>query len=149
MAIVASRKLALLANAVLVAGFLFCPASALAEDAKSAPAKKDAEAACCKETSGAMCGKCREECLKALSYCLSTGGKHASAAHITTLMDCIDMCDVSSRLAARNSELAARICQICTDVCSRCAKSCEDLNDPNLKACVEMCKQCSQTCCTK
>lgn len=149
MATVASRKLAFLANSALVAGLLFSGASALAEDAKSDPEKKDSEAACCKETSGAMCGKCREECLKALSYCLSKGGKHASAAHITTLMDCIDMCDISSRLTARNSALSARICGICTDVCNRCAKSCEDLNDPNLKACVDMCKQCSQTCCAK
>ncbi|MBY0545658.1 MAG: four-helix bundle copper-binding protein [Candidatus Obscuribacterales bacterium] len=149
MAIVASRNQAFFVNVTLVAGLLFSGASALADDAKPALSKKDAEAACCTEASGAMCGKCREECLKALSYCLSKGGKHTSAAHITTLLDCIDMCDISSRLTGRNSELSARICQICADVCNRCAKSCEDLNDPNLKACVEMCKQCAQSCCTK
>lgn len=149
MAIIATRRLSLIANAALAVGLLVGGSSALAEKTKSAPLKKDADAACCKQTTGDMCGACREKCLQALSYCLSKGGKHAAAAHITTLLDCIDMCDLSSRLTARKSELSARICQICTDVCKRCAKSCEDLKDPNLKDCVEMCKQCSQSCCAK
>lgn len=142
-----SRRKILLANTVAAACMLFLGATAvLGEDAKPAASGKDA-AVCCAETCGATCGKCREECLKTLAYCLKKGGKHADPEHIQVLMDCIDFCDLSSKLTARNSPMAAKLCQLCTDVCARCAKSCEDLKDPNLQACVDLCKQCSQACC--
>jgi hypothetical protein len=101
---------------------------------------------CCKEDCADMCSSCQKMCLKTLAYCIKKGGKHASAAHLQTMLDCIDTCDLSSRLSARNSELTAKVRKICSDVCTKCATSCEQLKDPQLKDCVDMCKKCAKHC---
>lgn len=101
---------------------------------------------CCKEECTDMCSSCHKMCLKTLSYCIKKGGKHVAATHVQTMLDCIDMCDLSSRLSARNSELTAKVRQICNEICTKCANSCEKLNDPQMKECVDMCRKCAKHC---
>jgi len=105
-------------------------------------ADKQATADCCQTT----CSSCQKTCEDALKYCEKKGGKHAAKEHINTLKDCIALCKASADLGSRNSALLAKLREVCADACTKCAKSCEDLNDPQLKKCVEACKECAKAC---
>ena len=93
------------------------------------------------------CTECHNICVETLAYCTGMGGKHTQAAHLKSLMDCIDTCATSANLMLRNSELHPQMCGVCADACERCATSCEQFgDDAQMKACAEVCHRCAKSC---
>lgn len=93
------------------------------------------------------CTECHHVCLETVAYCLGKGGRHAEAAHIRTLLDCVEMCQTSADFMLRNSTLHGRTCGLCAEACERCAQSCDSFgNDAQMKKCAEICRRCAKTC---
>ncbi len=75
------------------------------------------------------------------------GGQHAEARHITTLLDCAEICQTSANFMLRGSELHTRTCAVCADVCQRCAEESDRMgNDVQMRACAEACRHCAESC---
>lgn len=95
----------------------------------------------------ALCWECRNECQHTLfDHCLEMGGKHAEAAHVRLMTDCIEMCQTAADFMVRHSELHARTCAACADVCEACARSCEAVGGDRMQACAEICRRCAESC---
>jgi len=93
------------------------------------------------------CLNCHSVCLATVSYCLQMGGKHAEAHHITTLLDCAEICQTSANFMLRGSQLHTRTCRVCAEVCERCAQECERFgDDTQMRSCAETCRRCADSC---
>jgi hypothetical protein len=93
------------------------------------------------------CEKCHDVCLQAVVHCLRRGGRHADPNHITTLLDCVDMCATSVNFMVRESARVARTCGLCAEVCDACAKSCASFHDDDeMRRCAAECQRCAELC---
>lgn len=93
------------------------------------------------------CLECSEVCFQSINYCLTKGGRHAEVGHISTLMDCADICEMSARWMNRGSGFSGHLCDICSQVCDECAESCEKLSDDEvMQDCVDVCRRCAESC---
>lgn len=95
---------------------------------------------------GQICLDCLRLCSETVTGCLSKGGEHAHVEHITTLMDCILMCETTANFLNRGSGLASKICELCIEACERCAESCEGWGDIQMDKCAEECRSCAESC---
>ena len=93
-----------------------------------------------------LCKKCSDMCSKNLSAFQKKGGKYADTTLLNLLKDCIKICDTNSDFKGRSSKNGTLVDKACADICHKCAKSCEALNDPNLKDCIALCNQCAESC---
>lgn len=93
------------------------------------------------------CQSCHAVCLEAVSHCLQKGGRHAASDHITTLLDCAEICVTNANFMLRGSDVHQSTCELCADVCDSCAKSCDVLSDDDLmRRCAEECRRCAESC---
>jgi len=93
------------------------------------------------------CRDCHGVCVETIAHCLSMGGRHAEAKHITLMRDCAEMCHLSEDSILRSSEFMHRICRLCADVCVSCAESCEAFpDDEAMVLCAERCRTCADSC---
>jgi len=94
-----------------------------------------------------LCWKCRHECQSTLfTHCLVVGGKHAEAAHVNLMTDCIQICQLAADAMVRQSPMHADICHACADICDACAVSCEEIGGKEMKKCADLCRQCADHC---
>ena len=96
----------------------------------------------------AACSNCHDTCLSTIQHCLEHGGQHVQKAHLTLMMDCVQICHSSQDFMLRGSQFHAQVCGVCAQVCAACAKSCEAIQDPDgmMKACAEACRRCAEEC---
>src|SRR3989344_4369598 len=96
----------------------------------------------------ADCKECERICKETLAHCTKMGGKHAEESHICMLKDCTEVCNVSTKLMERGSDLSKETCNLCAKACDNCAGSCEtvDPNDEKMKSCAEVCRKCAASC---
>jgi hypothetical protein len=94
----------------------------------------------------AECEKCHEICVETVDLCLREGGQHADTAHITLLLDCAQICQVSADYMLRGSSLHTETCAVCADVCDRCVEDCEKFGDEFMHRCAEACRSCAESC---
>lgn len=94
------------------------------------------------------CLECYQECLRCISHCLSQGGKHAEKEHITLLMECAQMCNMSATLMLMRGQFSNEHCQLCAQVCEACGQSCTSLDsdDAMMQDCADMCRKCADSC---
>lgn len=92
------------------------------------------------------CASCHRVCVETLAHCLRMGGPHAAANHVTRMLDCAQICQVSADMMGRESELSHATCALCADACDRCAESCEAMDDAEMRACAEACRRCAASC---
>jgi len=94
------------------------------------------------------CLECHSICLATVPHCLQMGGEHASREHITTLLDCAEICQTSANFMLLNSPLHPRVCGVCAEACERCAQECERManGDQQMLACAEVCRRCAESC---
>ena len=94
------------------------------------------------------CLACYEECMSCIPHCLSQGGIHAEPKHLTLMMECAEMCDMSARFMHLKGQFAHEHCQLCAKVCDACAESCAkvDPNDSMMQRCADICRRCAESC---
>jgi len=86
--------------------------------------------------------------LATVPHCLSRGGEHASQGHITTLLECAELCQTSARLMLIQSSLHADACNLCAMACEHCAEECKRIGtgDAKMLNCADVCERCAKTC---
>src|SRR5271156_5526840 len=99
--------------AVMVAG-LNLAQSAIAQGASKASPECKTE-----------CNTCAKVCEKTVAYCQKKGGKHAEAAHLNAIKDCVATCKLSDELMSRDSGLMSKSCAVCKEACLKCAETCD------------------------
>jgi hypothetical protein len=94
------------------------------------------------------CLACYQECLSCIPHCLGQGGKHAEQKHITLMMECSEMCNMSASLMKMQGQFAYEHCQLCAKVCDACEASCRsvDPNDSMMQKCADACRKCADSC---
>ena len=93
------------------------------------------------------CQSCHEICVETAAYCLRQGGQHAGVHHMTTLLDCAEICATSTNFMLRDSQSHQRTCEVCAEICERCAASCESVGDDDMmRRCAEECRRCGESC---
>lgn len=94
------------------------------------------------------CLDCHSICLVTVPHCLQLGGKHAAPDHITTLLDCAEICQTSANFMLLNSPLHRRVCEVCAEACVRCAEDCERTadGDQQMLSCAAVCRRCAESC---
>lgn len=94
------------------------------------------------------CLNCHSICTSTVIHCLGIGGQHASPQHITTLLDCAEICQTSANFMLRDSPIHSRTCGVCAEACERCAVECEQManGDQQMLACAEACRRCAESC---
>ncbi len=88
------------------------------------------------------CIACYQECISSIPYCLTQGGKHAEAKHITLMLECADLCNLSARSMHLKGQFAFELCQLCAKVCDECAKSCKATD---MQKCADVCRKCAES----
>lgn len=94
------------------------------------------------------CNECRDSCTAMVKHCLHLGGKHAEPGHIELLLDCAEICGMSSGFMLRESDYHKEICAVCADICRACAESCRAISgdDEMMSQCADVCDKCAQSC---
>lgn len=93
------------------------------------------------------CGDCLRVCTETASHCIALGGRHADPRHLELLFDCADVCNLSVKLLARDSDFHMDLCSLCAQVCRQCARSCERIGeDEMMRECAEVCWRCAESC---
>jgi hypothetical protein len=93
------------------------------------------------------CERCHDLCVQAIAHCLRKGGRLAEASHITTLLDCADMCATSVNFMLRESARHRRTCELCAEVCDASAKSCGGFHDDDeMRRCEAECHRSAELC---
>lgn len=91
--------------------------------------------------------RCAQVCGETLNYCVEQGGDHVEPDHILALVDCSEVCNFTANVAARDSELTAKLLEACAEACKRCEESCEEFeDDETMKACADACRECYEVC---
>lgn len=97
--------------------------------------------------------KCSEECLscsttctETVHHCLHMGGKHVEPAHLTSLIDCAEICQTSANFLLRGSSLHTETCRTCAAVCRACEASCRQIEGEEMKRCADACGRCAESC---
>lgn len=92
--------------------------------------------------------ECYRATTRCLQYCLSMGGKHSGSHHITLLMECAEICQISARFMVENSDFAHDICGLCARICDACGDSCHEIaaHDFEMQACIRACRNCADSC---
>ncbi len=92
------------------------------------------------------CVKCYSVCEESIAMCLSMGGEHVEAKHMTMLDDCAKACAISADFMLRNSDLDTHMCSVCAQACDNCAESCAKFDDDFMKKCADTCRQTAESC---
>lgn len=91
--------------------------------------------------------QCHESCLEGVVHSLNEGGDFAKLDHIRWLLDCADICQLSTNFVLRHSDYAGDLLSTCAFVCEDCAQSCETFfEDEHMKNCAEICRNCAEAC---
>ena len=90
------------------------------------------------------CNECSRVCLQHIEHCLTLGGAHAEAGHISMLLACATVCRTAAELMSLNSGWHPTLCDVCAQVCDECSDECEELGD--MEDCVSACQDCAEAC---
>jgi hypothetical protein len=68
------------------------------------------------------CNRCYQTCLhEAMTHCLESGGKHVSPEHMRLMLNCAEICQMSTNLMLSNSTFSSQLCRVCAEVCDAAA----------------------------
>lgn len=85
----------------------------------------------------ATCEKCSTDCIK-----------DANANCALLCRDCADICALTARFDARDSQFSRELHRLCALICKACAEECDKHTDHrySCKACADACKKCAAIC---
>lgn len=90
---------------------------------------------------------CYQVCKQTIVHCLQEGGKHVEPDHMKTMMDCAEICQVSTSFMLTNSRWHGQVCGICAEICEACEESCRQFpGDQMMQQCADACRRCAEDC---
>ncbi len=90
------------------------------------------------------------KCITACEYCATLCLREPDVAMMARCImldrDCADICALTSRFIARNSEHAVHVLRECVEICRACAEECGKHKHDHCQHCAEICTQCAAQC---
>ncbi len=91
--------------------------------------------------------KCVADCHRCIQACLASPDLDRLARCIKLNMDCAEMCELTARFIARDSENTFQVRDECEEICLYCAQECEKhAYIEHCRICAEACRECAKTC---
>lgn len=91
--------------------------------------------------------ECAEKCNNCASACLEERDMKLLKDCIKLDIDCADICQLTAKLIARDSQHAEHLLKECVEVCIACATECEKhAHMEHCKVCAETCRTCAELC---
>ena len=90
--------------------------------------------------------KCITACETCASMCLQEDDVKMMARCIQTDLDCADICSLTAKYVARESEFTSDILRLCIDICKACYEECKKHDHDHCQKCAEKCKECYEAC---
>lgn len=85
---------------------------------------------------------CYGICMDTLNYALEKGFDYANSRVLKLLLDCADICQVTSTFMFPNSNPARRVAEICSLVSDNCADVCDEFkDDAQFQLCSKICRR--------
>ena len=89
------------------------------------------------------CLDCQNIGLETISYCLGMSDTYP----VRSILDCIEICQVTADLIMRGSKLRDELCKVCIEACEKCELFCNQFDsDFQMKACGQACRNCVDSC---
>lgn len=92
------------------------------------------------------CTACADACDTCAAACLREDDPKMMARCIALDIDCAALCRLAAGFMARDSEMAADICQLCADMCESCGDECGKHPMQHCQECAAACRNCAQQC---
>jgi hypothetical protein len=93
------------------------------------------------------CADCHQYCIETIVYCRQHGSRFAEAGHLSMLLDCAELCKVTTDFTLRGSDLCPSLWMICAEAADRCALSCDRFGDDRqARASAAACRRCAIVC---
>jgi hypothetical protein len=91
---------------------------------------------------------CVAACEHCATACLGEQDVKMMARCISLDRDCADICALTGRFVARDSEHAQHLLRECAEICKACGDECEQhgAHMQHCKECAEACRRCEQAC---
>lgn len=91
-----------------------------------------------------------ERCLTACNNCAVSSLEEEHVQSMTDCiklnLDCADICDISLKLLARDSNQSTSAVQLCKNICAECAEECEKYEHEHCQQCADFCRRCESQC---
>lgn len=93
------------------------------------------------------CNKCAVACLHCASSCLQEDDVKMLARCILLDQQCADICQMTARMMARDSDFAESVLQICAEICEACGEECRQHEHmEHCQQCAKACYECAEIC---
>ncbi|EPY2276410.1 four-helix bundle copper-binding protein [Clostridium sporogenes] len=92
------------------------------------------------------CNRCAQACYECFKACLDEPDVGARKNCIKILVECAQMCEMSSGIMSMNGQFAKEHCQLCATICDKCAQECEMFKDDHCQKCAQECHTCANEC---
>lgn len=94
--------------------------------------------------------QCCHACSQACEHCASSCLREPELAHMVACiaadLDCVQICNATAALIARDSRFAAELAKLCAAVCQECADICSQHDRDHCQKCAAACRQCVDAC---
>lgn len=93
------------------------------------------------------CNECAALCERIAAFCLRGGELPELIRCAVSLRTCADVCHLTARLVAQESEFLQEYCALCAEVCHACRGECLKHSAIDcFRLCAEACLKCDQAC---
>lgn len=92
------------------------------------------------------CNRCAQACYECFKACINEPDIQARKNCICMLIECAQMCQMSSGMMAMDGQFSKQHCQLCATVCDKCAQECDMFKDDHCKQCADECRTCADEC---
>jgi hypothetical protein len=90
--------------------------------------------------------RCVATCEMCATACLQEADVQMMVPCIRLDRDCADICALTARLLARDSDHARHLMRECIEVCTKCANECSQHPDEHCQQCAAACRACADAC---
>jgi hypothetical protein len=90
--------------------------------------------------------KCITACETCASLCLQEDDVKMMVRCIQLDRDCADICALTSRFVARNSDHARHVMKECIEICRQCEQECRQHHHDHCQKCADACRECYEAC---
>lgn len=92
------------------------------------------------------CNRCAQACYECFQACLNEPDVQARIKCISSLIECAQMCQMSSAIMSANGQFAMEHCQLCASICEKCGQECKKFKDEHCQLCATECQNCAKEC---
>ncbi|MBC5991845.1 four-helix bundle copper-binding protein [Pontibacter cellulosilyticus] len=90
--------------------------------------------------------KCITACETCATACLHEDNVKMMARCIMIDRDCADICTLTARFMARDSEHTKHVMKECIEICRQCEAECRKHDHDHCQKCADACRECAEAC---